>query len=136
MYIVTIHDLDPRGFLAFDLVDILSCLGPTIRDYEWIVSGLECTSQDAQALCDEVQKNSGSGLRMTTEELQAAAKRFGQTIEGVFTGTPAHGTKEEILIRAVDTSYFEVMTHSQERIVALHGCFKDVRRREHLVKTA
>jgi hypothetical protein len=130
LLVATIHDMEPRGFLAFDLIDILNCFGSTIHGYEWTVTGLDCTGTEAQLLCDQLEKAGELGAHLTTEELQTAARNFGQTIEGTFVGVPAQGIKDQVVIRAVDSSYFEVTTRDPQKLAALQTCFKDVRRRD------
>jgi hypothetical protein len=150
IWVVSIHDREPQGDqLSFDTKDVLDCLGPNIRDYAWIITDLDCTAEEAESLCDAVEKSRrrGEALVLSWEELFAACSKIKQTLEATIIGIPhkEFSTKEledmkdlsrfprdcaELVIRAIDSSFFEVITKKYDHVEAINGCFKDVRAEE------
>jgi hypothetical protein len=146
-WVVTIHDMRPQGHqLSFDTKEVLVCLGPGIHSYLWAITDLDCTGEEAQPFCDAVEKGrrSGQALLISWDELFAACQKFGQTVEATIIGSPqkAYTTKvldvvsdlslfpksgAELIIRAIDSSFFEVITKRYAHVESLKKCFRDVR---------
>jgi hypothetical protein len=147
IWVVTIHDREPQGHhLSFDLKEVLLCLGPGIHRYVWAILDLECTGKEAQAFCAgvEASRRSGKILMVSWEELIAACQKFGQTLEATIIGTPQRAYTPELLegisdlthlpkspaelvIRAIDSSFFEILTKNYDHVKSLKHCFRDVR---------
>jgi hypothetical protein len=144
VWVVAIHDRTPQGFLAFDVKDVLECLGSRIHGYSWLITELDCTGEQAERLCEAVARSGGAGVVMSAEELLAASQGFVQTIDATLIGVPGgrHGpaeldglrrvelfpeTRAAIVIRVVDSSFVEVMTKDLDDVRSLKACFQDVR---------
>jgi hypothetical protein len=143
VWIVTIHDRTVRGFVALDIKDILSCLDVSALRYMWIVTQLECTGPEAQSLSDAVEKHGSSGVVLSGDQLWAASQKLGQTIEATVVGTPLKDYSPEeliqiadwsrfpesharLVIRAIDSSFFEVIAKDPHYIELLKRRFQDV----------
>jgi hypothetical protein len=144
VWVVSIHDMAPQGYLSFDVKDILHCLGPGIHDYSWVITELDCTGKEAQPLCDAVERSRGQGLMISADELLPASHKFFQTIDATLIGVPkkVYNSQElkgtcdigsfpeapaQVVIRAVDSSYFEVITKNYNHVQLVKKCFQDVR---------
>ncbi len=143
LWILSIHDRSPDGFLSFDLKDILLCLGPSIRDYSWLITELDCIGEDAERIGESVEKNK-KGLNISADDLVEVSQRIHQTIDATIIGTRRKEDldslrngftglehfpqdKTEVIIRAIDSSFFEVITKNQEHVRRLEKCFKNIR---------
>ena len=144
LWILSIHDQSPDGFLSFDLKDILLCLGPSIRDYSWLITELDCVGEDTEGICETVEKNKKKGLNISAEGLIEVSQRIRQTIDATIIGTRTKEDLEslrngfrdlehfpqdrtEVIIRAIDSSFFEVITKNPEHVHRLEECFKNIR---------
>jgi hypothetical protein len=132
LWAVSIHDMHPAHYLSFDLQDIMECL-LDIADFVWV-------AQDVESTNDVIQCR----MPYTTDELLAALKRSGQTINGTIIGALQQDVMEsdlaavsdisqfrtspaQVAIFAVDSSYFDVLTKSHSHIERLRKRFADVR---------
>jgi hypothetical protein len=144
VWILTIHDQSPDGFLSFDLKDILLCLGPTVRDCSWLITDLDCVGEDTERICESVERNKKKGLNISADDLIELSQRIHQTLEATIIGTPRKEAldslrngftglehfpqdKTEVIIRAIDSSFFEIITKNQEHVHRLEKCFKKIR---------
>ena len=147
IWVVSVHDMRPGGDgLSFDTRDVLLCLGSEIHNYVWALMDLDCTGEEAQAFCDAVQasRRSKHALVVSRDELIAAFNKIEQTIDATIIGIPQRvytpkvleaisdlslfpQSPAELIIRAVDSSFFEVITKNHDHVDALKKCFKDVR---------
>ena len=136
VWVVSIHDKAAQGYLAFDLNEILICLGDSAKDYHWLVADVECSGEAPP-----------TGVLMPTEELLHRAEKFVQTISGLIVGLPNGGySAQEVLsiseirqfpasraciaILAVDSSFFEILTKDYDHVRLLKNCFQDVRQED------
>jgi hypothetical protein len=147
IWVVTIHDRDSqRHQLSFDLQEILRCLGPGIHSYVWAITDLDCTGVEAQSFCDAVEESRrrGNALVISWDELIAACRKFDQTLDATIIGIPQKAYAPEalaaiselalfpkspavLIIRAIDSSIFEVITKNHDQVESLKSCFRDVR---------
>ncbi len=149
MWAFTIHDLRPTGGLSFDLRDVLWALEPSIKGYSWLITKLDCSGDDViEEMCkfvEEGTRDGSLGLLLGWKELNDIA--FGnihQTIDAELTGLPPGTLREDsfknvkiaelgpptpktIIIRAIDSSFFEVVTTLPEHEALLRRAFRDVR---------
>jgi hypothetical protein len=77
---VEIHDMHPRGFLSFDLKEILHCLGEDATERVWRCTNLEITG-DATP---ELEAAERADTLISGERLLALAERTNQVIWGDF----------------------------------------------------
>lgn len=120
---VTISDTDSRGFLSFDLRDILRLLGSRGLASMWHVRGVECIGGEA---ADALHRVSDSGELLDGSRLESLARDITQVIDGEFSGRLPDSQDVWIVIRAVDSSAFDVLTDDESILHALIGHFARV----------
>ncbi len=128
METLTIHDLD-GGALAFNLRDLLRVLAPLSLVATWTIrsprqGGFEATGAGGIRL----EQLADASARVVGNELLSIADDTVQVIWGEFVAElPDDPRQEWLIIRAIDSSYFEVATSDQTSIAAIKSSFKDVR---------
>ncbi len=111
-----------RGFLTFDLIDILKLLGPAGRESEWKISGVESTGEAA----DELESLAEKGGVVKGSKLFDLASRIVQVIDGEFVATKDGGGRPWIVVRGVDSSTFDVFTDDVGIRAAIRERFREV----------
>lgn len=122
MKYVTIRDHDERGRLVFDLIDILKSLGDEATRLRWSVRNAEVTGHRAE----ELHRLSDLGIEVGGPEVLKLASEVTQTIDGEFIGRLEVSHDPEIVIRAVDSSYFDVLFHDPRILQMLRRRFRSV----------
>jgi len=126
MEAVTIHDgrqVGSSNRLAFDLVDLLRLAESDVVASDWRCSYVECEGELAEELMNigDVQ-----GTIPGRELLRLASGVF-QVVEGNFEARRAGEAKWWLMIRAVDSSFFVVITENQDLLKRIRSRFLDVR---------
>jgi len=121
MKFVTISDKDDRNLLAFDLKDILDALGDRPAGWTWEVQDLECTGHSA----DELHHIGDTQRRIDDDRLLELVSDLLQTINGTFIGR-AKSEEPSVVIRAVDSSYFDVQSDDVALLRRLQDRFVQV----------
>jgi hypothetical protein len=122
MQSVTITDSSQNcRFLAFDLVDILRLL-PEAVDSEWEISAVECTGVAAEKL----QRLADSQARVPGQILLELAADLIQIIDGEFIGYHKGDEQPWIIIRAVDSTAFDVASEDESVLARMKQHFKNV----------
>lgn len=143
--VLMIKDLDPRGCLGFDLLDVLEGMGAGVaRSFRWLVTDFDPTGDEtAHALASRVTAARPMGVVLSGDELLALARRTAQTIDATavaFQDESALNASIEPffsigefpesdaahVVRAIDSSYFEVYTKDERVAEALRRRFHDV----------
>jgi hypothetical protein len=110
MTTLKIHDADPNGHLAFGLKDILALLRPSSDSAEWEIdhTGEEfwATGEDVR----EIEALVGSGKRVSGEALRSLVNGLHQVIWGEFRAFDGSATSPWVIVRAIDSSFFEIET--------------------------
>jgi hypothetical protein len=117
-----IHDMDHRGGLAFDLKDILGCLGTDATGRAWRCEYLEATGESMQVL----ETFERSGTLVDGELLLALAERTNQVIWGDFFGRRPGEATDSLRIHAIDSTLWEVFG-DDVCLAKIRAKFKDVR---------
>jgi hypothetical protein len=118
---IAIYDLSPRQVLSFDVGDILAALAEDIVESRWQCRNVECIGGEA------LESASGSGQELATPELLELAKGVEQTIWGDFIATQPPDPAPWLVIRAIDSTCFEVFSASVAVLDKLRARFRDVR---------
>jgi hypothetical protein len=128
-----IHDLEDRS-LAFDLIDLLNLLAPKSRTARWVVSTVKSIDPneewfEAQGEAGEILGNfSDVNAEISGVELIELARKSHQVIWGEFSGLADPRSQDIwIVIRAMDSSFYEVVTDDIEAIQKIQFHFRDVR---------
>jgi hypothetical protein len=121
---VTITDSTKDGrFLAVDLIDILRLLGPSAENAEWRMGALEAAGG---AAADELHQLADTGVRVPGRTLLQLATEGTQVIDGVFTGYRTGDNDPWVIIRAIDSSAFDVQTEDTEVLARMRERFRNV----------
>lgn len=132
VWVLSIHDRDPRGWLAFDLRDILECLLPAIESYTWVAFDLNF---EGESFVNE-------GQLLATSALLEASRQIVQTVDGHFVAyedrvdeatvaadrlrsfPQCHAVLEVV---AVDSTLFDILTKKAAHVALLRSRFSDIR---------
>lgn len=125
---LTIHDLD-GAVLAFDLRDLLRVLAPRSLAATWKITSSSESAFDATGAGGlRLEALADTPAQIIGEELLTIADDTVQVIWGDFVGAlPADPDQEWLIVRAVDSSFFEIETSDQSSIAAIKSRFHDVR---------
>lgn len=123
MEAVTIHDLNPNNVLSFDLIDLLRIAGAGARASTWRCHAVEASGPRA----DVLHAASDEGRSLGGHELADIAAEVTQVITGDFAAEHPNASAPWLVIRAVDSSFFVVITEDHALIDRLRGAFRDVR---------
>ena len=110
------------GGLNFDLAEILAAIGPRSVTSEWILRDLNYVSRDDREI-PVFQVEDGS--RISGEELRSSLPNLLQVIDGEFIGVEV-SSPPWIVVRAVDSSWWEVLSEDAEILKAVRSRFKNV----------
>lgn len=108
------------GVLNVDLIDVLNAIGPRVCESEWILRNVEAIGDAADIMHDV----SDSGLPVSGARLVAIASNLVQVVEGIFYGILRD--QQWIIIRAIDSSEFEVETDEISIIETIRDRFHNV----------
>ena len=118
---VTITD-SKNNFLMVDLVDILHLLGSQAQNSKWEISEVECVGAAADAL----HKLSDSKARVPGHTLLQIAAHLTQVIDGEFTGYCEGEKQPWVIVRAVDSSAYDVQSEDEDVLAQIRCRFKEV----------
>jgi hypothetical protein len=110
--------------LAFDLRDVLGAIGDKGNDSVWRVSDVEASGGES-ALALESAADSGRNLTWT--ELRDLARGVVQVIDGVFIGRLPGKVEPWLIIRAVDSSAYDIESNDEDVLRRVRSAFKDVK---------
>lgn len=123
MEAVTIHDSTPNGVLSFDLADLLRIAGPSALASIWRCRGVEAIGPDASRL----HAASDDGRSLSGEALIDIAAGVTQVIDGDFVAEHSNDGPPWLVIRAVDSTLYIVITNDHALIARIRTEFGDVR---------
>ena len=126
---VRVRDLDDRNILTVDLEAILGLFAETAEASEWQVSDVWATGDAAARELHELYE---VNARLAGSRLMRLASEINQIIDGTFSGYRPGESEPWIMIRAVDSSFFEVLTDDVAMLNQVRERFNDV---EDLPKT-
>ena len=120
---VTISDVDANGFLTFDLRDILALIPGDGAGSLWEVSGAEAVGPSAEVL----HRVSDGGDTLILARLREISANVTQTINGEFRSYRPGESEPWVLIRAVDSSMFDVISDDAAFLEKVRARFERVR---------
>ena len=121
---IRIRDLTERGFLAFDLLDLLELLGESARASRWKCSVDECIATDDEGMNLEEAYNQPQWL--AGSELFLLAGRTRQVIDGKFEAFHPGEERPWITLEAIDSSYWEVSAADVRQLSRFETRFREV----------
>jgi hypothetical protein len=119
---VTIHDTRDR-VLAVDLVDILRLAGSNAQSSSWRCRNVECIGD----LAEELHRASENGSVLTGPELIRVAGGVEQIIDGHFEAYRLGESVPWLVVRAIDSSEYVVITQEERWLARIRERFRDVR---------
>ena len=124
MRCVTVTDRDPATqVLTFDLRDLLAVLGPDVARSRWAARDVEALGGTAATVLHAV---SASGEMLNGERLIELALQVDQIIDGEFSGYLADEARPWAIIRAVDSSAYDICCDLPEVLSAIRLRFSQV----------
>lgn len=122
MKAIRIDDLEPqKNFLAVDLRDILDLVKDQASQLIWQATDVWATGERSQELEELAQKSA----LIDGVLLQALAKEVTQIIDGEFQGFLPSSKEPWIIVRAVDSSWYELHCVDCDVIKKAQIKFKD-----------
>lgn len=122
MKTLSVWDLDERRVLAIDLIDVLELAGPDAATSLW-----RCSMVEAIGPAAERMHAISHGPTIRGEDLLAMARDVDQVVDGEFAAVRHPGEAPSLIIRAIDSTEYAVVTDSDELLAHLRATFKDVR---------
>lgn len=119
---VTIHDARDH-ILAFDLIDILRLAGTDVESSSWRCRNVECTGD----LAEELHRVSDAGSTLSGTEMRRLAGGVLQIIDGDFEAYSAGEMRPWLVVRAIDSSEYAVITRDDRLLARIRERFRDVR---------
>jgi hypothetical protein len=107
-------------FLSTDLIDILRLLGSHGVNAEWEIAGVECVGA---AAADELHRLGEARGRVPGGTLLKLAAEVTQVIDGVFAGYRSGETHPWVVIRAVDSSAYDVESDDEAVLARIRQDF-------------
>ena len=120
---ITITDHNDGNVLTVDLVDILHVLGSCIEDTEWEIAAVEAVGTTA---ADKLQRLGDSKARVPGRTLLELAATVTQVIDGQFVGYRPGQDPPWIILRAIDSSAYDVQSEDEDVISRMREHFKSV----------
>lgn len=122
---ITILDtLSKETGRLFDLRDILAALGADAELSRWRIAGVDCLGREA---AEALHEASDRGSCLDGSRLGVLARDVDQIIDGEFAGYLPGVGAPWIVIRAVDSSAYDVVTDRQDVLLRLTSRFSRVR---------
>jgi hypothetical protein len=113
---------DGKHTLDFGLREVLDTLGSRAAASRWRCSGVRYTSKDEQDI-DALERETGELIDGAA--LLAATERLQQVIDGQFEAIENQNTPW-VVVRAVDSSWWEVLSDEQAVLETVRVRFQDV----------
>ena len=123
------------------ICDLIDSPAPRSLEANWVVSPVRMQDPRNDASFDEVHDDrtgrqvgqdqleqfAASGSSVSGAVLSKAAHEAHQVIWGEFTGTLPEQTNAWVVIRAIDSTFYEVTSSDEVALGAIRAAFKDVR---------
>lgn len=122
MKAVSVWDVDDRHVLSVDLAPLLRLAGQKALDSRWWCSDVDCAGRGAAKL-------RAIGLCPPTSgtDLLALAEDVDQVIDGEFIATRPPGNEPWLIIRAIDSTEYVVVTDDDDLVRLIRTKYRDVR---------
>lgn len=117
---VTISD-KKNSLLAFDLIDILKLIGEKAFLSTWKIFNVECIGEEAETL----HNISDRGMHISGNILFSISSNLIQVINGEFEAY-FEGDSPWLIIKAIDSSEYDVKTDDNNIITKMKNSFSDV----------
>jgi hypothetical protein len=119
---LTILDRDERKVLAFDLRDILPLIGKKAYCSQWKVQNVEAIGGSG---AEELHRLADENLPVSGDRLAELANATTQIVDGEFYAF-LEDDRPWLIVRAVDSSAFDIETDDPHILEALRERFSDI----------
>ncbi len=128
---IAIYDLDSSGVLSVDLRKVLRALNKIVLHANWSVNRVYYQGEKFEVVgtvAKELEQLALSKERILTSELEKISRTKHQLIWAEFRAyeTPNEGTPF-LLIRAVDSSWFEILSEDPAVISSINTTFSNTK---------
>jgi hypothetical protein len=129
---MSIHDLRDNH-LAFDLRDLLATLGPTALTAWWRCRTPVWYIAEEDATIDALEWRDGKAAWVRGTKLVKDTQALRQVVDGVIEGVRSEGQPVNdslspwVVLRAVDSSWWELYSDESTVFAAVRNRFNDVR---------
>jgi hypothetical protein len=120
---ITILDRDERGTMAVELNELLQLVGPPVRESDWELKNVECVGGSAATDCHRL---SNSGQRISGDQVIRLAAGVDQFIDGEFEAYRKDAPRPWLIIRAVDSSAYDVESEDTRLLRRIQERFRNV----------
>jgi hypothetical protein len=110
------------GFLNFDLKEILAAIGDPVIVSTWRCHNVECTGENAERLYELSEE----GQSVSGKELVEIVAGIFQTFDGEFEAYRDGKEEPWLVVNAVDSSWFEVLSVDSAVLESIRSSFQDV----------
>jgi hypothetical protein len=110
------------GFLKFDLKEVFSAIGDPVSVSTWRCHNVECIGENAERL----HELSEEGQSVSGKELVQIVAGIFQTIDGEFEAYRDGKEDPWLVVNAVDSSWFEVLSADSAVLESIKSSFQDV----------
>lgn len=121
---IRIHDRTDDDELAFDLAQLLECLGPKAELSRWECSVDECIAEDGARPELEDAYNAPAGV--PGPEFVRLASETLQVIDGVFAAFHPGERQPWLRLEAIDSTYWEAFAAKADDLAELRNRFSEV----------
>jgi hypothetical protein len=127
------------GHLAFDLRHLIDLFAPRSLEANWTVSPVRLISPELGPIDEFMMTGKGepgedlleqfaaNGSSVSGTALSQAAHKAWQVIWGQFTATTSEQSDTWIVIRAIDSTFYEVTSSDEAVLYAVRSTYRDVR---------
>jgi hypothetical protein len=123
---VQIRDLKESGVLAVDLQHILDLLGERAIQSRWRASEVWATGKERGEAAQELEKLADGQTFIAGEQLSRIAHNLVQVIDGEFSAFKSNSSSPWLIIRAVDSSFYEVFSTEAAVLDGVRASFQKV----------
>src|SRR5690242_19324381 len=123
MEAVTIHDEKPSRVLDVDLIDVLQLCEQEALSSSWRIRNVDCLG----VLMEEFMRLGDANATISGAELLRLAAGVYQIIEGDFEAYRPGADRFWLVVRAIDSSFYVVITDDAELLDRVQTHFSDVR---------
>ena len=117
-----------RGYLDFDLLEVLAALGDRALESRWLAHDLEYISKDE--LDVPIIEAMARGQAVSGQELASGIEALLQVIDGEFLATAPGDEHPWIVVKAFDSTRWEVVSADAKAHEAIRNAFRVVEQRE------
>jgi hypothetical protein len=110
------------GFLNFDLKEILAAIGDPVIVSTWRCHNVECTGENTERLYELSEE----GQSVSGKELVEIVAGIFQTFDGEFEAYRDGKEEPSLVVNAVDSSWFEVLSVDSAVLESIRSSFQDV----------